>query len=508
MNVSIQREKYVGFFLGIVVFTGMLLMGTPEGMRPEAWSVACVTALMACWWMTDAIPIPATSLLPICLYPLLGVMSSKEAAAPYADDILFLFMGGFFLAVTMERWNLHRRVALHTIRIVGSSPSRMVLGFMVATGFLSMWVSNTACAMMMVPIGLAVVSEVTGLSPTDIKAGKANSKSDLNFGRALMLGIAFAASVGGLGTPIGTPPNAILIGIIKQMYGYEITFAQWMMIGVPLAVITMALSWVILCHFLFKTQEFSRGGAAAVIEEDIKNLGPMSKEEKHVLCIGATMALLWILSGFVFKYIPLLANVKDATIAIIGAICLFMIPVNFKRHEFLLDWDTAVKIPWDVILLLGGGLAIAKGFQSSGLTLYLAEQFKLLQGLPNYLFITAIVIAVIALTEVTSNTATASLLVPVMGTVAIAIGVNPLGPMAAAGIAASYAFMLPVATPPNAVAYGSGCFTIIDMARAGMWINVFCFVLVPCAIYILIPLFWGENLNAIPEWALTAIAPK
>ena len=505
MEGTFQKGKFYGFIIGIVVFLGMLAYGTPEGMKPAAWSVACVTGLMACWWMTDAIPIPATSLLPIALFPLMGVMSAKNVCSSYGDDILYLFMGGFFLAVTMERWNLQRRVALHTIRFVGASPDKIVLGFMVATWFMSMWVSNTACAMMMVPIGLAVVAEVTGLTPSDIKAGKTTNESDLNFGRSLMLGIAFAASIGGLGTIIGTPPNAVLVGIVKSLYNYEISFLQWMMIGVPLSTVTLAISWLILCKFLFKTTEFSRGSAMHIIDDEIVKLGPWTKPEKYVLTVGACMALAWILGGFIFEHIPFLKNVKDSTIAIVGGIALFMMPVDRKKDVFLLDWNTAVKIPWDVIVLLGGGFAVAKGFQVTGLTAYVADQFTLLKGLPNYWFMTAIVIATIALTEVTSNTATATLLVPVMGTVAMAIGVNPLGPMTAAAIAASYAFMLPVATPPNAVAYGSGCFTIVDMARAGMWINVFCFVLVPATLYFLIPLFWGENLTVVPDWAIKAV---
>lgn len=499
---SKMTGKHIGFFLGLASFAIMLMLPVPEGMKPAAWKVAAITVLMAVWWITEAIPIPATGIIPICLFPALGIMPAGAAAAPYASDVIYLFMGGFFLAVTMERWNLHRRVALTTIKYVGASPAKLVLGFMTATGFLSMWVSNSATAMMMVPIGLAVVSEVTGLSAAEIKAGSTRAgKSDLNFGRALMLGIAFAASIGGLATIIGTPPNAILVGMVSELYGYQITFFDWMMIGLPLSIVTLAVTWFFLIKLLFPTNGFRRGDAEGVIDDEIAKLGRMTKPERLIMTIATLMAVMWIISGFLFKHIGL-SMVKDSTIAIAGSVLLFAVPLNLKKGEFLLDWETAVKIPWDVVLLFGGGLAIANGFQKTDLTRFIALEFQNLQGLHVYLLMTFIVIFTIALTEVTSNTATATLLIPIMGAVSVAMGINPLGPMIAAAVAASYAFMLPVATPPNAVAYGSGCFTIKDMAMAGLWINLACFVLVPLTLYFLLPLFWGQDLGSLPAWAV------
>lgn len=493
-SITQMSGRHIGFNGGLIIFLVMLFLPPPEGMQPAAWKVAAITALMATWWITEAIPIPATGLLPICLFPAFGVMPAGAAAAPYASDVIYLFVGGFFLAVTMERWNLHRRVALTTIKYVGSSPIKLVLGFMTATAFLSMWVSNSATAMMMVPIGLAVISEVTGLTPSQIKEGNTSAgKSELNFGRALMLGIAFAASIGGLATIIGTPPNAILVGMVSELYKYQITFFDWMLVGLPLAVVTLFATWVILVKFLFPTTGFRRGDVENVIDEEIAKLGSMSKPERMIMFIATGMAFMWIISGFVFKKIPALAMVKDSTIAIAGSVLLFAFPLDLKKGKFLLDWNTAVKIPWDVVLLFGGGLAIANGFQKTELTRFIAMEFQNLQGLPVYALMTLIVIFTIALTEVTSNTATATLLVPIMGAVSVAMGLNPLGPMVAAAVAASYAFMLPVATPPNAVAYGSGCFTIKDMAMAGLWINLACFVLVPLTLYFLIPAFWGET---------------
>ncbi len=507
MNLDHVSGKYIGFFTGLILFAIMLSLPVPQGMQPAAWKVAGITVLMAVWWITEAIPIPATALIPIFLFPALNIMPAKAAAAPYADDVIYLFMGGFFLAVTMERWNLHRRVALTTIKLIGTSPSRLVLGFMTATGFLSMWVSNSATAMMMVPIGLAVVTEVTGLTAAEIKEGASQGNPSLNFGRSLMLGIAYAASIGGLATIIGTPPNAILVGMTKQMYGYQITFSQWMMIGLPLAVATLFVTWYILVYFLFRTGKLRISDAKGLIDEEIAKLGPVTRPEKSIIIIASCMAFLWIISGFVFKQIPVLAKVNDSTIAIGGALLLFSVPLSLRKGEFLLDWKTAVKIPWDVVLLFGGGLAIANGFQATQLTKYIAEEFANLRGLHVYVLMTLIVIFIIALTEVTSNTATATLSVPIMGTVAMALGINPLGPMIAAAIAASYAFMLPVATPPNAVAYGSGCFTIKNMLMAGVWINLVSFILIPLTLYLLLPLFWGESLTAIPAWATPKPTP-
>lgn len=502
MQLNPISGKHYGFFLGLGIFILMLILPTPEGMAPAAWKVAATTSLMATWWITEAIPIPATALLPIFLYPLLGIMGAKDACASYADDVIYLFMGGFFLAVTMERWNLHRRLALRTIMLVGSSPAKLVLGFMIATAFLSMWVSNSATAMMMVPIGLAVVSEVTDLSTEQIRHGSVGAaQSDLNFGRSLMLGIAYAASIGGMATIIGTPPNAILVGAVKRLYGYEITFSQWLSFGVPFASIMLLLAWLILIKILFPSKTFKKGDAASLIANEYKELGPMSRPEIYVLLIGATMATLWILRGLVLKNVPALAMVGDSTIAIGGAMLLFACPVDFRNHTFLLDWKTAVQIPWDVVLLFGGGLAIAAGFQQTGLTGYIAHAFDNLHGMHVYLLLTLVVMVTGCVTEMTSNTATANLFVPIMGAVALALGLNPLGVMIATGIAASCAFMLPVATPPNAVAYGSGCFRIKDMAKAGVWMNVVSIIIVPLLVYIILPVFWGEPLNVVPDWA-------
>ncbi|MFO7597077.1 MAG: DASS family sodium-coupled anion symporter, partial [Desulfocurvibacter africanus] len=470
MKESSQGRR-IGFILGPVLFIAMLLLPVPEGMKPEAWKVAAITVLMAVWWITEAIPIPATSLLPIVLFPALGIMKSAQATIPYADHLIFLFMGGFFIAVTMERWNLHRRIAIHTIRLVGTSPSRMTLGFMLATGFLSMWISNTATAMMMVPIGLAVVMQATGLNSDQMRERVGGSTGEINFGKGLMLGIAYAASIGGVATIIGTPPNVIMVGMISKLYGQTISFAEWMMYGVPLSAIMLAITWFLLTKVLFKTGDLELGGGAAIIEKELRDLGPMKKEEKYIVYVGLVVSLMWIFQALIVKYLGF-KMIADATIGILGALAMFAIPSDFKKGEFLLNWKTAVKIPWDVILLFGGGLAIANGFAKTDLAVWIAQQLTLLDGLSMLSFVAIVVTMTIFLTEVTSNTATATLLIPIMGASAVALGVHPYATIVGAVVAASYAFMLPVATPPNAVIFGSGAVTIGQMARTGFILNI------------------------------------
>ena len=496
------KERWIGFILGPLAFVGMLLWPTPAGMTPPAWHVAAITVLMAVFWITEAIPIPATALIPIAAYPILGVMPSNAAAAPYANHLIYLFIGGFFLAVTMERWNLHKRVALTTIRLVGTSPRRMVLGFMVATAILSMWVSNTATAMMMVPIGLAVIRQAV-----PEQAGE-TSLAQRNLGTGLMLGIAYAASIGGVATLIGTPPNTVMAGMVEKMYGVEIGFARWMLLGVPVAVIMLAFAWLLLTTLLFPTKGLDLGGARALLQREVQSLGPISRPEKLIAVVGLVAASAWIARGFLAKadFIktawPHFGMIHDATIGIACALALFAIPVSIKKREFLLDWETAVKIPWGVVVLFGGGLALAEGFSKTGLADFIAGKLQGLQGTSLVVFVGIVVLLTVFLTEITSNTATATLLVPIMGSAAVALGVHPFATIVGACLAASFAFMLPVATPPNAVVFGSGCLTIRQMARAGIWLNIVGTVVITVFVVWLMPLLWGVDLHQLPPWAI------
>ena len=479
----LKHRALIGLILGPLLFFLVLLLPLPEGMSPAGLRVAAVTVLMAVWWISEAIPVPATALLPIVLFPLLGVLSGAEVTRAYGNHLIYLFLGGFLIAVTMERWNLHHRIALHTIRMVGVTPRRMVLGFMLATAFLSMWISNTATTMMMVTIAMAVLREVE--HEIDHQPG------EMWFGTILMLGICYAASIGGVATLIGTPPNAIFAGVLEKTYGISISFTDWMRFALPLSLVMLALTWFYLTRMLCRQTSMRIAGGAALIQQQLAALGPMSRQEKQVGLVFTTVALLWVLRGL---YQPAgLALVKDSTIAIAGALLLFLIPVSLKRREFLLDWKTAVTIPWDIIILFGGGFALAQGFGESGLTRWLAEQLTVLQGIDTVLVIAAVVLLVIFLTEVTSNTATASLLLPVMGALASAIDVSPFGLMVATVVAASFAFMLPVATPPNAIVFSSRCVSIMQMARAGLLLNLAGVVVITGFVYWLLPLLWGSH---------------
>lgn len=480
------HRSLTGLFLGPALFVLVLLLPLPAGMTPEGLRVAAVAVLMAVWWVSGAIPIPATALLPIVLYPLLGVLDGAAVTRAYGHHLIYLFLGGFLIAVTIEKWNLHHRIALHTIMLVGVTPHRIVLGFMLATAFLSMWISNTAATMMMVTIAVAVLHE----EEHDIK----HEPGSFRFGTALMLGIGYAASIGGIASLIGTPPNAILAGVVEKSYGYSISFFEWMSFGLPLSLVMLVLAWLYLTRVQFRSEVNQLPGGREYIREQLATLGPMSREEKLVSIVVCSVALLWVLRGL-FQPFGLLM-VKDSTIAIGGALLLFLIPVNLRRGEFLLDWKTAVTIPWDIIILFGGGFALAQGFDESGLTRWLAEQLSVMQGTHILLIIAAVALLVVFLTEVTSNTATASLLLPVMGAMASAIHVHPFGLMVAAVVAASFAFMLPVATPPNAIVFSSRYVTIPQMVRAGIWLNLAGVVLITGFVYLWLPRVWGILLDA------------
>ncbi len=492
-----KLQHLVGFILGPAVFALILLLPAPEGMSFQAQRVAATGALMAVWWITEAIPIPATALLPIALFPILGVMPSKEAAYEYANHLIFLFLGGFFIAIAMEKWGLHRRLALHTIRLVGVSPARIILGFMVATAALSMWISNTATAMMMVPIALAVIGQTADHlaaqnSPVD------TTPTRFRFAMALMLGIAYAASIGGVATIIGTPPNTIAVGLVEKMYGQQIGFTQWMLIGLPLSVVMLFLAWLYLVKLALPPEIRALDGGRRLVHEEIKRLGRISRGELGVLAVFALVAAAWIARGLLRLEHQM---VHDATIAMAGAIGLFVIPIDLKRRVFLLDWPSAVKAPWDIILLFGGGLSLAKGVERSGLAAWIGQQVSGLEGMGLAGLVVILIVVSMLLTEMTSNTATAAMLVPVAGAVAVGCALHPLGLMFAASTAASYAFMLPVATPPNAIVFGSRHLTIPRMVKVGLLLNLLGVLLITLAILYLMPLVWGIDLSRVPDWA-------
>lgn len=448
-------------------------------------AVAAVTILMGVWWMTEAIPLAATALLPLVIFPLAGVGTIKEVGSPYASATIFLFMGGFLIALALQRWNLHRRMALAVVKVIGTSPKRLVLGFMLATGFLSMWVSNTATAVVMLPIGtsvLALTAETVG--------GMRNQK---NFATALMLGIAYAASIGSLGTLIGTPPNALLAGYMKEAHDITLGFGEWMIVGMPLAIIFLVIAWLLLVT-IFKPEMDTIPGGKELINDEISKLGPWTGPQIMTGIIFVIAAVTWVVVPLVFPDLP---GYNDAIVGIAAGLLLFAIPADAKTGVRLLDWKTANDMPWDVLLLFGGGLSLSAMFNSSGLSLWIGEMAKGLAALPTILLIAAVAFMVLFLTEITSNTATAATFLPIMGGVAVGIGLTSNGgdmnvllltiPVA---LAATCAFMLPVATPPNAIAYGSGYVKIGDMIKGGVWLNIIGTVLITLTVYLLaVPVF-------------------
>ncbi|MFD1029962.1 SLC13 family permease [Metaplanococcus flavidus] len=496
-NRSYNTPQLIGLFLGPLLFVLTLLFFNPDGLPPEAKGILASTIWIATWWITEAIPIPATSLLPIILFPITNGLEIGATTSAYGNDTIFLFMGGFMIALTMEKWNLHRRIALTIISLIGTNTERIILGFMVATGFLSMWISNTATAMMMVPIGLAIIYQVSDALKDDPSID--TSKENFGFGKALMLGIAYSASLGGIATLIGTPPNTLLAGAVNEIYGIEITFAQWMLFGVPLAWTFIFIAWFYLIKVAYPQKLKKLPGGSAVIREEKTKLGTPSYEEKAVFTVFVLVALAWISRSFVLDAFAPDLEVTDAMVGLIAALILFIIPSKNKKGDNLLDWATAVKLPWGILLLFGGGLAIAAGFTNSGLSDWIGSQLTGLQGVSVLLVVLAVAALVLFLTEITSNTATASMMFPIMASLAVALGVHPYALLVTAAVAASCAFMLPVATPPNAVVFGSGYLRIADMAKAGLALNIFGIFFVALAVYYFLPLVWGIDLMSIPE---------
>ena len=447
-------------------------------------AVAAVTILMGVWWMTEAIPLAATALLPLVIFPLAGVGAIKEVGAPYASATIFLFMGGFLIALSLQRWNLHRRLALYVVKMIGTSPKRLVLGFMLATGFLSMWVSNTATAVVMLPIGTSVLA----LTAETVGGWEKQKK----FSTALMLGIAYAASIGSLGTLIGTPPNAFLNAYMADTWDVTLGFGRWMAVGVPLAAIFLIIAWLLLIT-VFKPEMTEIPGGRELIDDEIKALGPWTRPQIMTGIIFLFAAAAWVTLPLVLKEFE---NYDDAIVGIAAGILLFILPADNKRRIRLLDWETANEMPWDVLLLFGGGLSLSAMFNKSGLSLWIGEMAKGLSVLPTILIVAAVAALVLFLTEITSNTATAATFIPIMGGVAVGVGLTAEGDINVllltipVALAATCAFMLPVATPPNAIAYGSGYVKIGEMIKGGLGLNILGIFLITLTVYLLaVPIF-------------------
>lgn len=484
---SYPPGKLVGLILGPLLFIIFQFIVAPPDLSPEGRSVLATTLWVATWWITEAIPIPATSLLPIVLLPLTGAMEGSDVVSAYGNDTIFLFLGGFTLAIALEKWNLHQRIALNIVSAIGVSPMRIILGFMVATAFLSMWVSNTAATMMMIPVGMAVVHQAA-----QSLRGPEHQRDLHHFEKAILFGVAYAGTIGGLGTLIGTPPLAILAATSADLAGETIGFAQWMVIGVPVVVVLLALAWLYMTRVSFKITFKELPGGAGVIREQKRGLGAMSRQEIAVGIVFLCTAFMWITRSFLWS--DLLPGISDGIIAVSATMALFAIPARTEQSTRLLEWSDSTKIPWGILLLFGGGLAIAAGFVDTGLSDWIGGLLLGLEGMNVILVIIIATALVLFLTEITSNTATATMILPVMAAFAAAMSLHPFALMVPAAMAANCAFMLPVGTPPNAVLFGTGKVTITEMVRVGFVLNIVALALVLIAVLTIMPAALGISL--------------
>ncbi len=471
-----------GFLIGLASFFILLFLPSPEGLNPTAWTVAAIAVLMAVWWATEAIPVAVTALIPLALFPLLGITSFEEAAVPYANKNIYLFLGGFILALGIESSGLHKRIALKMIIAVGSSGASLIGGFMLVAALISMWVMNTSTTLMLLPIGLAVCAVMADTIPG------LTEKQKKDFDTALLLGIAYAATIGGMSTLIGTAPNIVFSSFMQDTYGVEISMLNWMMLGVPLAAVLLLGAWISLTKYVFKINFEASSESKLELKKILNEMGDLSKDEIRISIIFGLAVFAWVFRKLLVNF-ELFSGLTDAGIAIIAAILIFMTPSATKKGD-LLKWEKSKDLPWGLLILFGGGLSLAAQISSSGLGIWIGESLIVLSTIPPILLILAVATLIIFLTEITSNVTTTTTFLPVFGGVAIAIGILPVSLTIPVCLAASCAFMLPVATPPNAIVYGSNKFTIATMMRAGIALNIIGILVVTLFSYFLAPLIF------------------
>ncbi len=477
-----QAYQKKGFWIGIVTLLAVIILPAPEGLGQTGWYVAGIGGLMAIWWATEAVPVPVTALLPLALFPLLGVADFKTSVAPYANPTIYLFMGGFILALGIETSGLHKRMALTMLVTIGASAKRLIAGFMLVAALISMWITNTTTTFLLIPIGLAIYPTIIETMP------HLNDKEKAHFEINLLLGIAYAATIGGMATLVGTAPNIVFAAFMQETYGIEISFASWMMLGVPLAACMLFFSWYALTSIIYPVNFKAADETKTTLKDMLHKLGPISRDEKKVMAIFALAASLWVfrpriddLQGFEL--------LTDAGIAIICALLFFFIPAASKKTD-LLTWEQASKLPWGLLILFGGGLSLAAQIGASGLGQWIGDGLTILRAVHPLILTLCVAALIIFLTEMTSNTATTATFLPVVGAVAVAIGVLPITLTIPVVFAASCAFMLPVATPPNAIVYGTGKFTIAQMMKAGFALNIIGIILVTLFSYYLAPMIF------------------
>ena len=466
------KSKLIGLLLGPLSFL-LIFFFIPEAELTDApRAVLAVTAWVAIWWATEAIPIPSASLMPLILLPLTGGLEMDAAAKAYGNPTVFMYMGGFIIAVAIEKWDLHKRIALHILKLIGTDSHRIVLGLLVATAFLSMWISNAATALMMLPVALALIKEVKA---KEILKGASLEK----FSKSILLTVAYSASIGGLATLVGSVPNAVFAAMSREMLGREIMFFEWFLFGFPVTVVLLLLLYFYLTKVQFKVTE-TDSHEPDFINQELKALGKMKVEEKWVTFVFLLTAFLWM-----FKFL-LPFSIDDAAISILGAVLLFMIPST--KNERLLEWPDMKNLPWGLLLLFGGGLSLAAGFSASKLTEWIGEKMQLLEGMPYLAIIIILTAAILFMTEIMSNTATSNMIIPITVGLGLAMNTEPYGLMAAAALSASCAFMLPISTPPNAAVFGADVLKMSDMIKAGFWLNIISIIVIVTAVYFWLPI--------------------
>lgn len=463
MTTSLVKTPIFSLLLGPTFMLLTLLVSAPLGMNQQSWLVLGLTFWMASWWISEAVPIPVTSFLPLVIAPLLGLNSLNEVAQPYAHPLIFLFLGGFVISIAMERWSLHKRIALHTMLMVGSKPSEQIGGIMLVTAFLSMWMSNTATAVMMLPIALSIIQLLK------------QDHADSQFAKAMLLSIAYAASIGGLATLIGTPPNALMAAFLSDNYDIHIGFAEWMMVGLPLSIVMLFACWLWLTKAAYHVDDIATVETKRLFREQLSHLGAMQRGEKAVLIIFSLTVFCWVFNALLVEWTGLPLN--DTIVAMTAALLLLILPLD-RKNTRILTWEETRNLPWGILMLFGGGLSLAALITKSGLSAFIADQVILLNDVPFWVMIVIVTTVIVFLTEVTSNTATAAGFLPLLAPVALAMSGTPLTLVIPAAIAASCAFMLPVATPPNAIVFSSGQLKISDMFKAGFALNIISVVLV------------------------------
>ena len=475
-------HQTVGLFLGPALAMIMLLVGAPEGLSEQAWRTASMGVLMAVWWATEAVPIAITALLPLVVFPVFDVASIHDAARPYSNKVIFLFLGGFIVAFAMQRWNLHRRIALNVLQFAGSNGRSLVGGFMLASALISMWVMNTSTTMMLLPIAVSIITVIH----SSVKSLDQSARE--NFQYALLLGVAYGATIGGIATLVGTAPNAMMAAFMQENYGTDIDFARWMLVGLPLSTVMLPLAWLALTRWVFKVDFRTSDEGRAELKRMKDEMGSISTPEIRVAIVFVCIAFLWVARPVLTK-LPGLDVLDDSGIAMAGAVALFLVPSGSREDPLLLRWEYAERLPWAVLLLFGGGLSLASAVTNSGLALWLGESLEAFGTLPLFILVIIAATMIIFLTELTSNIATTATFLPVVGAIALESGIDPIVLTVPVTLAASCAFMLPVATPPNAIVFGSGLLTIPKMARAGFALNLIGIIVVSTAALTLAPRF-------------------